>query len=163
MDSDSCQKCEQPFFWNIKQMWDTKTLGLRQVCCRIVPLLRMCLYHDLYYQRKECFWVRREIFFFFFFLCRSTTAGNAVRQFVESAAPNIQPTPSWALSFRCGCVMTATARSKRKSKYLKTSLPPQFFLYTPRTMFETLPAVFMCVVFLAVEYLWLCSMKGSTT
>lgn len=31
LDSDSCQKCEQPFFWNIKQMWDTKTLGLRQV------------------------------------------------------------------------------------------------------------------------------------
>lgn len=31
LDSDSCQKCEQPFFWNIKQMWDSKTLGLRQV------------------------------------------------------------------------------------------------------------------------------------
>uniref|UniRef100_A0AAR2LVG8 FYVE-type domain-containing protein n=1 Tax=Pygocentrus nattereri TaxID=42514 RepID=A0AAR2LVG8_PYGNA len=31
---DSCQKCEQPFFWNIKQMWDTKTLGLRQHHCR---------------------------------------------------------------------------------------------------------------------------------
>ncbi|XP_045431483.1 WD repeat and FYVE domain-containing protein 1 isoform X1 [Pipistrellus kuhlii] len=30
LESDSCQKCEQPFFWNIKQMWDTKTLGLRQ-------------------------------------------------------------------------------------------------------------------------------------
>uniref|UniRef100_A0AAY4EAI6 FYVE-type domain-containing protein n=1 Tax=Denticeps clupeoides TaxID=299321 RepID=A0AAY4EAI6_9TELE len=34
LDSDSCQKCEQPFFWNIKQMWDTKTLGLRQHHCR---------------------------------------------------------------------------------------------------------------------------------
>ncbi|XP_044288623.1 WD repeat and FYVE domain-containing protein 1 isoform X1 [Varanus komodoensis] len=34
MESDSCQKCEQPFFWNIKQMWDTKTLGLRQHHCR---------------------------------------------------------------------------------------------------------------------------------
>ncbi|RXN24238.1 WD repeat and FYVE domain-containing 1 [Labeo rohita] len=33
-DSDSCQKCGQPFFWNIKQMWDTKTLGLRQHHCR---------------------------------------------------------------------------------------------------------------------------------
>ncbi|XP_033715544.1 WD repeat and FYVE domain-containing protein 1 isoform X2 [Tursiops truncatus] len=31
LESDSCQKCEQPFFWNIKQMWDTKTLGLRQI------------------------------------------------------------------------------------------------------------------------------------
>lgn len=31
LDSDSCQTCEQPFFWNIKQMWDSKTLGLRQV------------------------------------------------------------------------------------------------------------------------------------
>uniref|UniRef100_A0A8C2J2Z1 WD repeat and FYVE domain containing 1 n=1 Tax=Cyprinus carpio TaxID=7962 RepID=A0A8C2J2Z1_CYPCA len=34
LDSDSCQKCEQPFFWNIKQMWDSKTLGLRQHHCR---------------------------------------------------------------------------------------------------------------------------------
>ncbi|KAK2108364.1 hypothetical protein P7K49_013529 [Saguinus oedipus] len=37
LESDSCQKCEQPFFWNIKQMWDTKTLGLRQretMCCK---------------------------------------------------------------------------------------------------------------------------------
>uniref|UniRef100_A0A8D3BG56 WD repeat and FYVE domain containing 1 n=1 Tax=Scophthalmus maximus TaxID=52904 RepID=A0A8D3BG56_SCOMX len=34
LDSDSCQKCEQPFFWNIKQMWDTKTMGLRQHHCR---------------------------------------------------------------------------------------------------------------------------------
>lgn len=31
LDSDSCQKCEQPFFWNFKQMWDSKKIGLRQV------------------------------------------------------------------------------------------------------------------------------------
>ncbi|KAK1797522.1 hypothetical protein P4O66_000815 [Electrophorus voltai] len=31
LDSDSCQKCEQPFFWNFKQMWDTKKIGLRQL------------------------------------------------------------------------------------------------------------------------------------
>ncbi|NXX36405.1 WDFY1 protein, partial [Nicator chloris] len=34
LESDSCQKCEQPFFWNFKQMWDTKTIGLRQHHCR---------------------------------------------------------------------------------------------------------------------------------
>uniref|UniRef100_A0A8C7UB15 WD repeat and FYVE domain containing 1 n=1 Tax=Oncorhynchus mykiss TaxID=8022 RepID=A0A8C7UB15_ONCMY len=34
LDSDSCQKCEQPFFWNVKQMWDSKTIGLRQHHCR---------------------------------------------------------------------------------------------------------------------------------
>ncbi|XP_054643161.1 WD repeat and FYVE domain-containing protein 2 isoform X1 [Dunckerocampus dactyliophorus] len=33
-DSDSCQKCEQPFFWNFKQMWDSKKIGLRQHHCR---------------------------------------------------------------------------------------------------------------------------------
>lgn len=32
LDSDSCQKCDQPFFWNFKQMWDSKKIGLRQVC-----------------------------------------------------------------------------------------------------------------------------------
>lgn len=31
LDSDSCQKCDQPFFWNFKQMWDCKKIGLRQV------------------------------------------------------------------------------------------------------------------------------------
>ena len=30
LDSDSCQKCDQPFFWNFKQMWDSKKIGLRQ-------------------------------------------------------------------------------------------------------------------------------------
>ncbi|KAJ8246750.1 hypothetical protein GJAV_G00254990 [Gymnothorax javanicus] len=33
-DSDSCQRCEQPFFWNFKQMWDSKRIGLRQHHCR---------------------------------------------------------------------------------------------------------------------------------
>ncbi|XP_029426415.1 WD repeat and FYVE domain-containing protein 2 isoform X2 [Nannospalax galili] len=34
LDSDSCQKCDQPFFWNFKQMWDNKKIGLRQHHCR---------------------------------------------------------------------------------------------------------------------------------
>ncbi|XP_028292647.1 WD repeat and FYVE domain-containing protein 2 isoform X1 [Gouania willdenowi] len=34
LDSDSCQKCEQPFFWNFKQMWDSKKIGFRQHHCR---------------------------------------------------------------------------------------------------------------------------------
>ena len=29
--SDSCMKCDKPFFWNVKQMWNEKTMGLRQV------------------------------------------------------------------------------------------------------------------------------------
>uniref|UniRef100_UPI0009B3040B WD repeat and FYVE domain-containing protein 2 n=1 Tax=Monopterus albus TaxID=43700 RepID=UPI0009B3040B len=33
-ECDSCQKCEQPFFWNFKQMWDSKKIGLRQHHCR---------------------------------------------------------------------------------------------------------------------------------
>ncbi|KAL7991237.1 hypothetical protein Chor_015493 [Crotalus horridus] len=34
LESDSCQKCDQPFFWNFKQMWDSKKIGLRQHHCR---------------------------------------------------------------------------------------------------------------------------------
>uniref|UniRef100_UPI00358F46A9 WD repeat and FYVE domain-containing protein 2-like n=1 Tax=Myxine glutinosa TaxID=7769 RepID=UPI00358F46A9 len=34
LDSDCCQTCSQPFFWNFKQMWDSKTIGLRQHHCR---------------------------------------------------------------------------------------------------------------------------------
>ncbi|XP_070538975.1 WD repeat and FYVE domain-containing protein 2-like [Ptychodera flava] len=33
-DSDICQKCEAPFFWNFKKMWSEKTLGIRQHHCR---------------------------------------------------------------------------------------------------------------------------------
>ncbi|KAF6021701.1 WDFY2 [Bugula neritina] len=32
--SDTCMKCEKPFFWNIKQMWNEKTIGFRQHHCR---------------------------------------------------------------------------------------------------------------------------------
>ena len=30
-DSDYCQRCTKPFFWNIKAMVDQKTIGIRQV------------------------------------------------------------------------------------------------------------------------------------
>lgn len=33
-DSDTCQKCSVPFFWNFKKMWEEKTLGIRQHHCR---------------------------------------------------------------------------------------------------------------------------------
>ena len=26
-----CEKCGIPFFWNVKEMWKSKTLGVRQV------------------------------------------------------------------------------------------------------------------------------------
>jgi hypothetical protein len=33
-DSDNCQRCSRPFFWNIKSMMDQKIIGLRQHHCR---------------------------------------------------------------------------------------------------------------------------------
>lgn len=33
-ESDVCQKCNEPFFWNIKEMWNAKTIGVRQHHCR---------------------------------------------------------------------------------------------------------------------------------
>ncbi|MGH0146960.1 UNVERIFIED_CONTAM: hypothetical protein FKN15_051256 [Acipenser sinensis] len=42
LESDCCQKCEQPFFWNLKQMWDTKTIGLRQLPKTGCAVLTMC-------------------------------------------------------------------------------------------------------------------------
>ncbi|CAP37296.2 Protein CBR-WDFY-2 [Caenorhabditis briggsae] len=32
--SDCCQKCNQPFFWNLQAMWQRKVVGLRQHHCR---------------------------------------------------------------------------------------------------------------------------------
>ncbi|XP_003391655.3 PREDICTED: WD repeat and FYVE domain-containing protein 2-like, partial [Amphimedon queenslandica] len=32
--SNVCEKCNVPFFWNVKGMWDNKTIGVRQHHCR---------------------------------------------------------------------------------------------------------------------------------
>lgn len=34
IESDTCQACGRPFFWNIKAMMDQRQLGLRQHHCR---------------------------------------------------------------------------------------------------------------------------------
>lgn len=31
LESDNCQICQLPFFWNLKAMWSQKQIGLRQV------------------------------------------------------------------------------------------------------------------------------------
>ncbi|XP_061194791.1 uncharacterized protein LOC133202951 [Saccostrea echinata] len=33
-ESDVCQKCNSPFFWNFRRMWEEKTIGIRQHHCR---------------------------------------------------------------------------------------------------------------------------------
>ncbi|XP_072180306.1 WD repeat and FYVE domain-containing protein 2-like [Diadema setosum] len=33
-ESDVCEKCGDPFFWNFKEMWEKKTIGVRQHHCR---------------------------------------------------------------------------------------------------------------------------------
>lgn len=33
-ESDSCQLCSRPFFWNLRAMMDQRQLGLRQHHCR---------------------------------------------------------------------------------------------------------------------------------
>lgn len=34
IESDTCQECSRPFFWNIRAMMDQKQFGLRQHHCR---------------------------------------------------------------------------------------------------------------------------------
>jgi len=31
---NACEKCGIPFFWNVKEMWSQKTVGVRQVRAR---------------------------------------------------------------------------------------------------------------------------------
>jgi hypothetical protein len=31
LESDNCQICHLPFFWNLRAMWTQKQIGLRQV------------------------------------------------------------------------------------------------------------------------------------
>jgi hypothetical protein len=33
LESDNCQICQLPFFWNVRAMWTQKQIGLRQVNC----------------------------------------------------------------------------------------------------------------------------------
>jgi len=35
LEADSCQYCNEPFFWNIRQMWKEKKIGVRQHHCRV--------------------------------------------------------------------------------------------------------------------------------
>ncbi|KAH3807456.1 hypothetical protein DPMN_135796 [Dreissena polymorpha] len=30
-ENNHCQKCEKPFFWNLRRMWEDRTIGIRQV------------------------------------------------------------------------------------------------------------------------------------
>lgn len=34
VESDTCQQCNKPFFWNFRMMFDLKTMGMRQHHCR---------------------------------------------------------------------------------------------------------------------------------
>ncbi|MPC73414.1 WD repeat and FYVE domain-containing protein 2 [Portunus trituberculatus] len=45
LQSDTCQYCERPFFWNIKAMMDQKQIGLRQHHCRSVNSTFMVIFH----------------------------------------------------------------------------------------------------------------------
>lgn len=33
-ESDTCQKCNRPFFWNVRAMMDQRQMGMRQHHCR---------------------------------------------------------------------------------------------------------------------------------
>lgn len=105
LDSDSCQKCEQPFFWNIKQMWDTKTLGLRQVGAGLTSVLSSPLSLLV-----------MLIYGWFSLLC-STTAGSVARLYVENVVLNAPLSQLWASNSRCECVMPALIPSKKRSEY----------------------------------------------
>ncbi len=34
VESDTCQLCSKPFFWNFRAMYDQRQLGMRQHHCR---------------------------------------------------------------------------------------------------------------------------------
>jgi hypothetical protein len=36
--NDFCEYCKKPFFWNVKAMWEQKTVGSRQHHCRMCGL-----------------------------------------------------------------------------------------------------------------------------
>jgi len=38
-ESDECEKCSSPFFWNLKLMWEAKSLGGRQVNTSVILLM----------------------------------------------------------------------------------------------------------------------------
>jgi hypothetical protein len=50
-DSDTCQLCRRPFFWNLKAMYEQKQIGLRQHHCRWV-------------KRRTCWSVHCKIYWY---------------------------------------------------------------------------------------------------
>lgn len=47
LESDSCQRCGVPFFWNVKQMWSDRKIGFRQVQICISILVEIGLYANM--------------------------------------------------------------------------------------------------------------------
>ena len=42
---NTCEKCGIPFFWNVKEMWSKKTIGVRQVYYSSLWLLKHAYRH----------------------------------------------------------------------------------------------------------------------
>uniref|UniRef100_A0A3P9P140 WD repeat and FYVE domain containing 1 n=1 Tax=Poecilia reticulata TaxID=8081 RepID=A0A3P9P140_POERE len=162
LDSDSCQKCEQPFFWNIKQMWDTKTLGLRQVPTTVshrgleAPVTVVNPADACVCCVCVCVCV--------FVVC-STTAGSVERLCVGNAALNAPPSRSWALSSRCECATPASTPSKKKSKR-RPSLNVFVFSFCAAAIKNAVivcVCACVCVCVRAAEHRWPRSTRGNTT
>lgn len=83
VESDTCQVCTRPFFWNLRAMMDQRQIGIRQHHCRHcgkaicdkcsgnrinIPIMgfefdvRVC--DPCYNQLKTCEWVKNPITFF---------------------------------------------------------------------------------------------------
>lgn len=99
VESDFCQRCNRPFFWNLKAMYDQKTLGFRQVSCCLVD-------------------VRHQSLINVFNSSGSITAAAVARQSAMHAVCIARLCPRWASSFRCECATTASPTSPTPSKLI---------------------------------------------
>ena len=106
---NTCEKCGIPFFWNVKEMWAKKTIGVRQVCRTFALSIHgPSLFYSLFISSSP---PPLSLSLSPSPLSLSITAVSVVELCVLSALTRSPPILQWAMRFPFECALTATRRS----------------------------------------------------
>lgn len=125
-ESDACQKCGSPFFWNVKSMWEQKTIGVRQVSFLSILIALTPLPMEMHF-----------LFFIFFSAVHglsseismprhscSIIAESVVWPFAVNAVKGAPPFLWWAMNTVCECVISAMRALQTMSEFLSSVRSP---------------------------------------
>ena len=105
----ACEKCGIPFFWNVKEMWSQKTVGVRQV--------RPSDFFSLIGASIQAFTLSfTPLHSTLHLVLCSTTAGNVGGLSAGTVRTVSLHILLWGLRSLCACAQTATRKSPQTSE-----------------------------------------------